>query len=157
MGSVPCTIFEASWYLRGMESFLVDIVANQDFAEELLDRFMWYGLVVSKALVELGVDIIWWGDDIAEERGPLISPTHFRKLIKPRYATMVQEVRKVNKEIKIAFHTDGRIEWALDDLADIGFDILNPLQPDVNDVAGIKKRYGERFTFWGNVDTRRIR
>ena len=44
----------------------------------------------------------------------------------------------------------------LDDLVDIGFDIINPVQPDVNDVAGIKKKYGKRFTFWGDVDTRRV-
>jgi uroporphyrinogen decarboxylase len=156
MGANFCTLLEGCWFLRGLENFLVDIVANQDFAAELLDKFVEYNLTASKALVELGIDILWWGDDVSEERGPLISPSHFRRSIKPRYAAMVQEVRAVNRDIKIAFHTDGKIDWALDDLADIGFDILNPLQPDVNDVGSIKRRYGERFTFWGNADTRKV-
>ena len=69
---------------------------------------------------------------------------------------MAQEVRKINKNVKIAYHTDGNIEWALDDLVELGFDILNPLQPDVNDVEMVKKRYGKKFTIWGNVDTRTI-
>ena len=156
MGGVACTMLEASWYLRGLENFMMDLVTNEDFAEELIDKTMNYHLTVSKKLVEMGVDIIWWGDDIGNERGPYISPKLYRELIKPRYAYMIQEVKKINKNIKIAYHTDGKIDWALDDLVEIGIDILNPLQPDVNNVTAIKKKYGKKLTFWGNVDTRRV-
>jgi uroporphyrinogen decarboxylase len=156
MGSIPCTIFESAWYLRGLEAFLMDIAANRDFAEELLERSMRYGLAVSKELVRAGVDILWWGDDIAHENGPMIRPADFRDLIKSRYAIMVQEVRQINKDVKIAFHTDGKVGWALDDLVEIGIDMLNPLQPDVNDSETIKRRYGDRLSFWGNVDTRTV-
>jgi uroporphyrinogen decarboxylase len=69
---------------------------------------------------------------------------------------MIQEVRKVNKNVKIAFHSDGEIGWALDDLVEIGFDIINPLQPDVNDSVEVKRRYGKSLTIWGNVDTRHV-
>lgn len=156
LGGCACTMFEASWYLRGLEDFLTDLYLNRDFAIELLDKTMEISLKISKKLVEMGVDIIWWGDDVSNERGPYINPKLFRELIKPRYLFMADEVKKINKDIKIAFHCDGAIEWLLDDLVDIGFDIINPVQPDVNDVAGIKKKYGKRFTFWGDVDTRRV-
>lgn len=156
LGGVPCTTFEASWYLRGLENFLTDLYLNKDFAIELLDKTMNYHLEISKKLVEMGVDIIWWGDDIGSEKGPYINPKMYRELIKPRHAYMVQEVKKINKNVKIAFHTDGNIGWALDDIVEIGIDILNPLQPDVNNVEEIKKKYGEKLTFWGNVDTRNI-
>jgi uroporphyrinogen decarboxylase len=62
----------------------------------------------------------------------------------------------MDKNIKFAFHCDGKVEWALDDLVEIGVDIINPLQPDVNDVAAVKKRYAKKLTVWGNVDTRHI-
>ena len=156
LGGVACTMFEGSWYLRGLENFLTDLYLNRDFAIELLDKTMDYSLRISKKLVEMGVDIIWWGDDIGGERGPYINPKLYRELIKPRHAYMVQEVKKINKDIIIAFHTDGDIGWALDDLIEIGIDILNPLQPDVNNVEEIKKKYGKKLTFWGNVDTRNI-
>lgn len=156
LGGCACTMFEASWYLRGLENFLTDFYLNKDFAIELLDKTMEISLKISKKLVEMGVDIIWWGDDVANERGPYISPKLFKELIKPRYARMVDEVKKINKNVKIAFHCDGKVDWVLDDFAEIGFDIINPLQPDVNNVEEIKKKYGKKFTFWGNVDTRRI-
>lgn len=156
LGGCPCTIFEASWYLRGIENFLTDLYLNRDFAEELFDRTMEISLAVSRKLVEMGVDIIFWGDDIANERGPYIDPKLYRKLLKPRYAKMVDEVKSINRNIKIAYHSDGKIDWLLEDLVDLNFDIFHPLQPDVNDIAEIKRRYGKKLTFWGNVDTRRV-
>lgn len=156
VGAISCTMLEASWYLRGLENFLIDLYKNKDFAIELLDKTMRYHLTLAKKLVELGVDIVWFGDDIASEQGPLLNPTLYRELIKPRHAFMIQELKKINRDIKIAYHTDGNIEWVLNDLIEIGVDILNPLQPDVNDVAMIKKKYGKKLTFWGNVDTRKI-
>jgi len=156
LGGCACTMFEASWYLRGLEDFLTDLYLNRDFAAELLDKTMDVSLKISKKLVEMGVDIIWWGDDIGNERGPYINPELFRELLKQRYDYMIREVKKINKNVKVAFHTDGKIDWALDDLVEIGIDILNPLQPDVNNVANIKKKYGKKLTFWGNVDTRKV-
>ena len=156
LGGVACTILEGAWYLRGLENFLIDLYKNRDFAIELLDKTMNYSLKISKELVKMGVDIIWWGDDIGSEKGPYLDPKLYRQLIKPRHAYMVQEVKKINKDIKVAFHTDGDIGWALNDLVEIGIDILNPLQPDVNNVEEIKKNYGKKLTFWGNVDTRNI-
>ena len=35
-------------------------------------------------------------------------------------------------------------------------DIINPLQPDANDVAAVKRRYRKELTVWGNVDTRNV-
>jgi uroporphyrinogen decarboxylase len=156
LGGCACTMFEASWYLRGLENFLTDLYLNRDFAIELLDITMDYSLKLSKKLVQMGVDIIWWGDDVAHERGPYIDPKIFRELIKPRYAHMVSEIKKVNKDIKIAFHCDGKIDWVIEDFIELGFDILNPLQSDVNNSEEIKKKYGKKLSFWGNVDTRRV-
>ena len=156
LGGVPCTVFEAAWYLRGLEAFLMDLYLNRDFAEDLLKKVMNYHLAISKRLVEMGVDIIWWGDDVSNERGPYMQPGLFREILKPLYAHMISECKKINPDIKIAFHCDGKIDWILDDFVELGLDILNPLQPDVNDCAAIKKRYGDKLTFWGNVDTRNV-
>lgn len=156
VGAVPCTVLEASWYLRGFENFLIDLHSNKDFAIELLEKTMEYHLNLAKKLVKAGVDIFFFGDDIASEDGPLINPKLYRELIKPKHAYLIHEVKKINKNIKIAYHTDGKVDWALDDIIEIGVDILNPLQPDVNDVEAIKKKYGKKLTFWGNVDTRNV-
>jgi uroporphyrinogen decarboxylase len=117
---------------------------------------MAHSLALSRELVKMGVDILWWGDDFSVESGPIMKPELFKKLLVPRYAKVFSELRAIDRNVKIAFHCDGKVEWSLQDLIDTGVDIINPLQPDVNDVAAVKKRYGKRLSVWGNVDTRRV-
>ena len=52
--------------------------------------------------------------------------------------------------------TKEQIVNSLDALVEAGVQIINPLQPDVNDSGAVKKRYGDRLSVWGNVDTRKI-
>ena len=68
---------EGAWYLRGLENFLMDLVENIDFVEELLDKCMEHSLALSRELLKMGVDIIWWGDDFSMDAGPLLSPELF--------------------------------------------------------------------------------
>ena len=156
IGGVACSMLEGAWYLRGLQNLLMDLVHNLDFVGDLLDHCLEHSLTLSRELVKMGVDILWWGDDFSVESGPLMSPDLFRRLLVPRYARVIEELRRIDNDIKFAFHCDGKVEWALDDLVDIGVDIINPLQPDVNDVAAVKKRYQKKLAVWGNVDTRRV-
>jgi uroporphyrinogen decarboxylase len=156
IGAVACSLLEGAWYLRGLQNLLLDLASNLDFVEDLFDHTMNHSLALSRELVKMGVDILWWGDDFSVESGPLMQPELFRRLLKRRYAKVFRELRGLNKNLKVAFHCDGKVEWALDDLVEVGVDIINPLQPDVNDVAAVKKRYGKKLAVWGNVDTRRV-
>jgi uroporphyrinogen decarboxylase len=156
IGAVACSMLEGAWYLRGLENFLIDLASNRDFVNDLLDHTMKHSLILSKELVRMGVDILWWGDDFSMETGPLMHPDLFRKLLLPRYARAFEELRSIDRNVKIAFHCDGQVEWALDGLVEIGVDIINPLQPDVNDTAAVKRRYGKELSVWGNVDTRTV-
>ena len=85
----------------------------------------------------------------------IIPPEKFRKYIKPRYAKIIQEVKKKTKDIKIAFHSDGYIEPIIPDFIEIGVDILNPMQP-VNNLKMVKKIYGKNLVLWGGIDTQHI-
>ncbi len=156
IGAVACSMLEGAWYLRGLDNFLMDVASDLDFANDLLDHTMHHSLVLSKELVKMGVDILWWGDDFSFESGPIMQPELIRKILMPRYARVFRELRAIDKNVKIAFHCDGKVEWALDDLIEAGVDIINPLQPDANDVPAAKKRYGRKLTVWGNVDTRNV-
>jgi uroporphyrinogen decarboxylase len=59
---------------------------------------------------------------------------------------------------KIFFHTCGSVVDILDDLIEIGIDILNPVQVSAAgmDPTALKMRFGERLSFWGAVDTQHI-
>jgi uroporphyrinogen decarboxylase len=152
VGAVPSTIFEGSWFLRGFDQFLEDILVNRDFAEQIMNGVMELNMAVAIQTVRLGADIVWLGDDVGIQNAMLISPEMWRQYLKPRYAQIIRELKRVNKNVFVAYHTDGYVEPIVEDLVEIGLDILNSLQPDSNNLAALKMRYGRNLCFWGGVD-----
>jgi hypothetical protein len=94
--------------------------------------------------------IVVSGTDFGTQRAELLSPQLFRNLYKPFFQQINDWVHQ-NTTWKTFFHTCGSILRLLDDLAECGVDILNPVQCSAAgmDPAMLKARYGERFVFWG--------
>lgn len=152
VGLVACTIFETAWALRGLEKMLMDFVLNPDLANRILDIPYQYHLTVAKKMVELGVDMIWCGDDVGSQKAMLISPEQWRQIFKPKMAEFISELKQINPDVKIAFHSDGYIYPIIPDLIEIGLDVLNPVQPACMDPAKVKKDFGDKLCFWGTLD-----
>jgi len=152
VGVTVTTIFETAWALRGLSKLLIDFVTNPDLAGRILDIPYKYHLTAARKLVEMGVDMIWTGDDFGTQTGMLISPDTWRHFFKPRMAAFFSELRDINPHIKIAYHSDGNIEPIIPDLIEIGLDVLNPIQPACMDPAKLKKNYGDKLCFWGTID-----
>jgi uroporphyrinogen decarboxylase len=152
VGGMPCTFFEAAWYLRGYDLFLTDLVMNKDFAHELLDKLYSFQVVTGKTLAEIDVDIIWLGDDFGTQHSLIMSPELWREFFKPRYANLIREIKSVRPKVKIAYHSDGNIETLLPEYIDIGVDVLNAVQPKSMDPAQLKKKFGDCLSFWGTID-----
>ena len=41
------------------------------------------------------------------------------------------------------------------DLADMGVDVLNPIQPECMDIYKLKDQFGHKMSFWGGISTQR--
>jgi len=149
------TIFETAWALRGYEQLMVDMALDPDLADQILNMPYQYHLAAAKKLVELGVDMIWIGDDVGTQQRMLISPGMWRRFLKPRMANFIAENKAINPELKVAYHTDGNIEPIIPELIEIGLDVLNPIQPACMDPRQLKDAYGDRLCFWGTIDEQR--
>jgi len=152
-GMMHCTLFEVAWYMRSMERLLIDFVDNAEFAETLLDRILSKRVVQAQRYAELGVDIIQLGDDVASQRGMLMSVSMWRRWLKPRLAQVIAAARRVRPDILIFYHSDGNLTEIVPDLIEIGVDILNPVQSECMDTAALKRQYGDRLSFWGTIGT----
>ena len=155
VGVTVTTMFETAWALRGYAAMLADFLLNPDLAERLLDIPFHYHLTAAKKLVQLGVDMIWIGDDVGAQDRMLIAPGTWRRFLKPRLATFIATLKEINPQIKVAYHSDGNIYPIIPDLIEIGLDVLNPVQPLCMDPAQLKKEFGDRFCFWGTIDEQR--
>jgi uroporphyrinogen decarboxylase len=152
VGVTPTTIFESSWALRGYEQLLMDMAADEGKANRVLEIPFQYHKTVTQRLVQLGVDMIWLGDDVGGQNSMLMSPQMWRRYLKPRLAELIAALRSINPAIKIAYHTDGVVYPIIPELIEIGIDVLNPIQPLAMDPLKLKAGYGERLCFWGSMD-----
>jgi len=152
VGVTVTTIWETAWALRGLERMLMDLVLNPDLANRILDIPYQYHLTAAKKLVQMGVDMIWIGDDMGTQQAMLISPQQWQQIFKPRMANFISTLREINPDIKIAYHSDGNIYPIIPELIEIGLDVLNPIQPACMDPAKVKKDFGDKLCFWGTMD-----
>jgi uroporphyrinogen decarboxylase len=153
MGELACTVFEQSWYLRGLENLLTDMVMRPEMAEVLLDRMTQLRCVQARTLAQAGVDILRLGDDVSTQRGMLMSVSMWRQWLKARLAAVISAARAVKPDILVFYHSDGDCRAIVPELIEIGVDILNPVQPECMDPAEMKRLYGDRLAFWGTMGT----
>ncbi|MBC7262457.1 MAG: hypothetical protein H5T63_10645, partial [Chloroflexi bacterium] len=158
----PCSLgfFQMGWLLRGFENFAVDLVQNVSFAEALMERILelkmaYWGALLPR-LNRMAI-IVREDDDYGHQSGLQISPSIFRRLIKPRWRRLFDFMReKAAGQIYISFHSCGAIRRLIPDLIEIGVQILNPVQVSAEgmDTKELKEGFGKDLTFWGGgVDT----
>jgi len=156
-----CNLFEWGTFLRRMDNFLMDLVAEPEKVEGLLDALMERHLeALEKACRAVGdvVDILRFGDDLGTGGGPFMSPRTYRTLFKPRHAILCNYVHR-NSQMKTFLHSCGSIYRLLPDLIEAGYDIINPVQTSCRDMEPerLKAEFGKDICFWGGgCDTRTV-
>jgi len=153
--------FERAYAMQGMETFLLNMARDRDFAAALLKKIAVYcKQLMGPFLGELGdnVDIVKIGDDLGTQESLMISPRMYRDILKPIHADFISFI-KARTKAKVLFHSDGDVATLIDDFVEIGVDILNPIQTSagtMSDLRSLKKRHGSNIVFCGGIDTHRI-
>ena len=142
-------LFEQSWGVRGFENFLEDVILNEEFVEELLDRLTDLFLQFVDFWADVEADAIMFGDDWGNQRNVIVGPDRWRKLFKPRWAKIYQRAHETGKTV--ITHCCGTVTDIMDDLVEIGLDVLESVQPEARDMNPyeLKKRFGKNISFWG--------
>jgi uroporphyrinogen decarboxylase len=147
------SLFERAWSLRGMENFLMDMAADQDFVDALLDRITAFNMAIVEEALKYPIDGFHIGDDWGQQKGLIMGPKYWRRFIKPRLAVLFARAKREGKFVSI--HSCGDIWEILPDLIEIGLDMYNPFQPESIDVYKAKKEFGHKLTFWGGISTQK--
>ena len=153
--------FEYSYMLRGVERWLTDLAGDPDFATALLRQVTELQKAgAARLLDEAGeyIDVVVMGDDLGSQTGTLISPAMYRRLVKPFHADLIQTI-KARTHARIFYHSAGAVYPLLNDLVEIGVDLLNPVQVSarwMGDTARLKREFGSRLSFCGGIDTQDV-
>ncbi|MDR3692674.1 MAG: uroporphyrinogen decarboxylase family protein [Fimbriimonas sp.] len=150
---LECSVFESAWYLRSMEQIYCDLAEENGIADWLFDRYAEQSTRMALAGAQAGADLIRLGDDVGTQRGMMMSVPFWRKHLKPRLARIVEAAKTVENPPYVQYHSDGRINEIVDDLIEIGVDILNPVQPECMPIDEVADRWKDRIAFCGMIGT----
>ncbi|TWT83440.1 Uroporphyrinogen decarboxylase [Planctomycetes bacterium CA13] len=130
--------------LRNLMNFLFDLMDDEAFACELMDRCVDVAIAFAQAQVDAGCDTIGIGDAIASQ----IDPRTYEKVIQPREKRLVNAIQEMGAYVKL--HICGNITHLLPGIADLGVDILDV--DHMVDMSTVRDTVGSAVALTGNLD-----
>ncbi|UCF97449.1 MAG: hypothetical protein JSV89_20095 [Spirochaetaceae bacterium] len=129
------SIFHQYTYLRGYENALMDVAEERSEFFSLLERLTGFVIQRIKILADYDLDGIFLADDWGTQFNMLIDPQVWRRIFKPLYGRIAEEIHKLDRLAH--YHTCGYTLQILPDLIDCGFDEINPQVPtmDIHQIA----------------------
>ena len=157
-------IFEMLGILMGHEKAMIDLALNPALCEALMDKILELKLTFYRAAIDrilaAGVDYFMIGEseDLGSQRGLLISPDMYRRMVKPRHATLFSAIKKWSGgRAYIELHSCGAVRSLLPDFIESGVEVFNPVQVSaegMDDTVALKRDFGDALVFHGGgVDT----
>ena len=149
-------ILELGCWMCGYDDFLLKLADDPDFVRAFFDRILEIQLaVIDQYYSLLGpyIDLTTSGDDFGTQRGPLLSPKMFDRLIAPYFTERISRTKAL-AHCYYWHHTCGSVLMLLENIMNCGVDILNPIQTSAAGMEPrlLKQRFGDRLVFWGAVD-----
>lgn len=144
------SIYERVHFIRGLENTWADIHEAPDQLRELLGILVDMNLLAIERYAQAGVDGLFFCDDWGLQDRLMISPTSWRALWKPAYRRIYEAAHAAG--MLTFLHSCGYIVDILDDLIEIGLDVIQMDQQENMGLENLGSRFGGRITFYCPVD-----
>ena len=159
--NMPQGIVHMSQFLRGFESWLMDLIVDPEYSKALLSKIfdVWRDMAVDALKATAGfVDVVFYADDLAFQEAPMMSPKTYRDIIKPFHKSIFETIKEYSGA-KVLYHCCGSIRPLMADFIEIGVDAVTPVQVSargMGDTKQLKADFGDKIAFWGGVDSHRV-
>jgi uroporphyrinogen decarboxylase len=140
--------------MRTYDTFYLDLLEHPEELQALFHKLSDVMEGVAENVCKMDITALYVMDDIACNKGLLISPKHWREFILPHWQKPIDVAHSYNKPV--FFHSDGNVQEIWDEFAQLDIRMLNPLQPDLQDVGEFKKCYHKKMGIYGGLATDKI-
>ncbi|MGO9409432.1 MAG: uroporphyrinogen decarboxylase family protein [Spirochaetia bacterium] len=154
-GSI-CEGHEELWRIIGSENVMLWIGLYPNELGVFIERLGRFVIELTRAQIKAAGGLldgmVIWGD-VAYVNGMLFSPEFWRRHFKP----IVREQIRVCHEagLPVIYHGCGNASALYEDFIEMGLDSYNPLEAKAGlDVVDLRRRFGHRMGFCGNMDAR---
>lgn len=145
LASMQLSGFTVMSFLRGFAELMEDFYAEPEYLAKLADMVFGFETQLIDAAARAGLNGVAFFDDWGTQSGLIISPELWRSFFKPRYKAQFEYAHRLG--LDVYFHSCGKIDRIIGDLFEIGVDMLNLSQPNLYDMAELKKAYGGKGCF----------
>lgn len=158
---VPAPFLKNPRGVRDVAQWYMTTALHPEFIRAVFERQVEIAIANLKRLNDRcgsEIDVVFvCGTDFGTQIGTFCSSQTFRDLWLPYYRTINEWIHR-NTSWHTFKHSCGAVGDFIDPFIEAGFDILNPVQCSAAgmDPAALKRRFGDRITFWGGgVDTQK--
>ena len=145
--------FMTLMYIRGYENLTYDMADGEKRLGRLIEMVEEFNLALVGRYLDMGVEWMGYAEDLGMQIGPMLSPEHFRRYIKPSYERLIAPARE--RGCIIHMHSDGDIRELVDDLVDGGVEVVN-LQDLVNGIDWISAKLAGKVCIDLDIDRQRV-
>jgi uroporphyrinogen decarboxylase len=138
LASLDLSGFTVYTLLRGFENSMVDFLVEPERAACLMDMIMDFECKQMELAARYGFHGIHFADDWGTQSGLMVSPGLWRQMFKPRYQRQFARAHELG--LHVWYHCCGNFAEIATDFQEIGVDVLNIAQPNVNDISAIGAR-----------------
>jgi hypothetical protein len=144
------SIYERVHFIRGLENTWTDIYLEPEKLCRLIDLLVEMNLYAIQKFAEAGFDGLIFCDDWGLQDRLMIPPDSWRKIWKPRYRKIYETAHAHG--LFTFLHSCGYIVDILDDLIEVGLDVIHMDQQENMGLELLGNRFGGRITFFSPVD-----
>jgi len=139
--------------IRGYENLMFDMADEEPRLNRLVDMVEAFNLSIVKRYIQAGAEWVSYPEDLGMQNGPMISPDHFLRYVKPSYQRLMAPAREAGCIIHM--HSDGDIRTLVDHLIDGGVEVIN-LQDLVNGIDWIAQKLAGKVCIDLDIDRQKI-
>ncbi|MCY2928778.1 MAG: hypothetical protein NTV86_04655 [Planctomycetota bacterium] len=148
-------VFANARYLRKMENYFADLLAEPDRVKALHARLAALIEAAIGHVARAGADAVMFWEDMGTQSGPLFSPAIFREFFKADYTRLAAAAHAAG--LKVLMHSCGNNWTLMDDLLDVGIDVFQFDQPALYDMPALADKLRRRGRcLWSPVDIQKV-
>ncbi len=153
------SLFGRTRDLIGLTNLSYLLYDDADLVTEIMTHLADLSLAVVQNFlqhIEVPIDTGMWWEDMAYNKGPLISPKHVQKMMVPNYQRVNALLHQYDINL-VGVDSDGNLDKLIPLWLDSGINFVYPNEVAAgNDVLETRKKYGPEMRLVGGIDKRAL-
>jgi uroporphyrinogen decarboxylase len=135
----------------GIENHLMYLAMYENELKQVYARQAEWNRAFAMNGLDLGIDMVHVSDDWGAQKGLMISPAMWRRMIFPYHKVTADAVKA--RGAYLSLHSDGDVSSVLDGIAELGYDVVHPFQESAGmDFQIYRQSYADKFVLMGGLD-----